>query len=164
MAGEEYYYCKNTECQKLLKAESKNNNFSVSSEIHESSHTKNLPEYLSCPNCKTEMELSEEERKSGKVHCPDCETFIEYNFNPPKIMKNENYVELVSTLNWGDIAIVRSLLENSEIDYFVAGENFLSARPLLEPVVFYVNESQFKEAKEIIKDVKIHIWGNSINQ
>jgi len=147
--GKEFYYCRNPECQILLKKEL---------------YTDVLPANTICPNCKSGLELSEDERISGKVHCPECEALIDFKVNPPKVLNRENYVELLSSLNQGDIGLIKSILGNSNIDYYVFGENFLSVDPLIQPARFYVNESQEEEAKELLKDFKLHIWGTSKNQ
>jgi hypothetical protein len=146
--GKEFYYCKNPECQKLLKKE-----------LLELS-----PLNIICPNCSSELELSDEERKSGKAHCPECEALIIVNTNPPKVLSKEHYVELLSSMNQGDIALIKSILEDANIDYYVFGENFLSVDPLIQPAKFFVNENQIDEVKELLKDIKLSIWGFSNNQ
>lgn len=101
---------------------------------------------------------------SGKVHCPECEAVIDLRVNPPELLNKENYVELLSSLNQGDIALIKSILEDSEVDYYVFGENFLGAGLLIQPARFFVNENQLEEAKEVLKDFKLNIWGTSKNQ
>lgn len=147
--GKEFYYCKNLECQKLLKKEL---------------YPEFLPPNVSCPNCESDLELTENERISGKVHCPECEALIDFKVDPSKVLPKENYVELLSSLNQGDIGIIKSILEDSNIDYYVFGENFLSVDPLIQPARFYVNGNQIKEAKELLKDFDLHIWGTSRNE
>jgi hypothetical protein len=144
--GEEFYYCKTTECQELLKKEL---------------HSGTAPLNITCPNCSCELELSEEERISGKAHCPECEALIIVNTNPPKVLNKENYVELLSSLNQGDIALIKSVLDDAGLDYYVFGQNFLSVDPLIQPAKFFVNENQIEEAKELLKDFELHIWGTS---
>lgn len=36
-----------------------------------------LPEFIECPHCETELELEPEERRSGKLQCPECSQWIE---------------------------------------------------------------------------------------
>jgi len=98
------------------------------------------------------------------VHCPECEALIDLEVNPPKISNKENYIELLSSLNQGDIALIKSILDDSNVDYYVFGENFLGADPLIQPARFIVNENQLEEAKEVLKDFKLNIWGTSKNQ
>ena len=146
--GKEFYYCKNPECQKILHGELLPAPF---------------PIQIICPNCLSEFELEDEERASRKIHCPECEAFINLKAIPPKVLKKENYVELLSSLNLGDIALIKSILDDSEVDYYVFGENFLGADPLIQPARFFVNENQLEEAKEVLKDFKLNIWGTSKN-
>ena len=147
--GKEFYYCKNPECQELLKKE------------YPAGY---LSEKIICPNCASELELSEEERTNGKVHCDECEVVIDFNVDPPAILDRENYVELLVSLNQGDIALIKSLLDNSTIDFYTTGENFLSVDPLIQPAKFYVNVNQLDDAKELLKEFKLHIWGTSKEQ
>lgn len=144
--GEEYYYCKDPKCQEMLKKES---------------HRESLPKIITCPSCGGEIELSEAEKTSGKVHCEECESLIDFNENPPKIINQEKYVELLSSLNQGDIGLIKSILEDANIDYYVFGENFLSVDPLIQPARFYVNEEQLNEAKELLKNFELRIFGAS---
>ena len=147
--GKEFYYCLSPICQQILKNEL---------------NQVDLPKYIICPNCETELELSEDERISGKVHCSECEALIDYKVNPPKVIDKENYVQLLSSLNQGDIGLIKSILDNSNIDYYVYGENFLSVDPLIQPARFYVNEKQAEEAKELLKDFELRIFGASTSQ
>lgn len=147
--GREFYYCKNPGCQELLREE-------LSSQ--------ELSEDIICPNCASELQLSKNERISKKVHCPECEALIDFNFKPAKIFKKGNYVELLSSLNQGDIALLKSILDNGGIDYYILGEYFLIVRPLLEPARFFINENQVEEVKELLKDFDLHIWGASTKQ
>jgi len=146
--SKEFYFCKNPECQKLLREELPPALF---------------PKKIICPNCSSELKLEDEERTSGKVHCPECEALIDFGVNPPKISNNENYIELLSSLNQGDIALIKSIFDNSKIDYYVFGEN-LSSMAMVQPTRFFVNESQLEEAKEVLKDIKLNIWSYSKNQ
>jgi hypothetical protein len=84
--GKEYYYCKNRECQKLLKKELPPDR---------------LPENVICPNCNSRFKLSLDEMKTKKVFCSKCEALINFNFNPPKILNADKYVELVSSIYQG---------------------------------------------------------------
>ncbi|MCP5062498.1 MAG: hypothetical protein GY936_08550 [Ignavibacteriae bacterium] len=147
--GIEYYYCKNPGCQKLFEIELP---------------PIKAPENIICPNCDSESELSDDERMKGKTHCSECESVIDFTVNPPKILERENYTEILSSLNQGDIALIKSILEDGGINYFTLGENFLSVRPLLEPMKILVNDKQLSEAKELLKDVDLKIFGASNRQ
>lgn len=147
--GKEYYYCKNPECQEILRKELA---------------FESMPEYLLCPNCESELEPTEEERLSGQVHCTECDALINYKVHPPEIINKENYIELLSSMNQGDIALIKSILEGTNIDYYVLGENFLSLDPLIQPARFFVNLNQLQDVKELLKGFDLHIWGASANE
>ena len=147
--GDEYYYCKNPECHQELEKEL--GKF-------------NIPANIVCPNCNTELVLSNEERMKDSIHCPECDAAIDLKSNPPKILEDEDYKEIMRSLNQGDIGIIKSILEDGNIDYFVLGENFLGVRPLLEPVRIFVNVKQVKETEELLKDFDPKIFGFSSRQ
>jgi hypothetical protein len=147
--GKEYYYCKNPECQELLNKELP---------------AYKVPENVICSECDSELELSENERIVAKIHCPECESIIDYTLSPPKILKKENYTELLSSLNQGDIGLIKSILDNAEIDYMVFGENFLSVDPLIQPAKIYIHEDQIERAKQLLKDIDLNIFGLSKSQ
>ena len=70
----------------------------------------------------------------------------------------------MSSMNQGDLGIIKSMLDDGSIDYFVTGENFLSVDPLIQPARIMVREDQLDEANEIIKNFELHIFGVSLNQ
>jgi hypothetical protein len=147
--GKEYYYCHKYECQEMLKKE-------LSPAVHAGK--------VICPSCESELELSEEERQNGKIHCPECEAFINFTVNPPKYFAKENFVALLSSLNLGDIAVIKSILDDGGIEYYVMGENFLSIDPLIVPAKFFIKEDEVETAKILLKDFEFHFFGASNNQ
>ncbi|MCL5268358.1 MAG: DUF2007 domain-containing protein [Bacteroidetes bacterium] len=118
-----------------------------------------LPPRVDCPNCSSELQLSEEERKSRQFHCPDCEAFLDYSVDPPRILESKRYTKVFSTRNVGDIALLKSLLDDSEIDYYVAGEYFLATYPMVEPARFYVLDDQITRAQEVLKEFNASVRG-----
>jgi transcription elongation factor Elf1 len=144
--GNEHYYCNDPGCQKMLQAEPK-------SEI--------LPAEITCPNCKSILLLENDERESRIIHCPECEALIDFTVSPPIIKNREEYSHMFSSLNQGDIALIKSLLDTAGIDYYVFGENFLSIDPLIQPVRFFILNTQIDEAKKLLKNFDSHIYGVS---
>jgi len=140
--GSEYYYCRLPQCQQEM-------------------HKKLLPEDISCPNCASVLKLSFSERQKKKVHCPQCEAFINFNQDPPQVLPKEEYVLLLTSLNQGDIGVIKSILDNSNIDYYMSGENFLTVEPLIQPARFFVNVNDIKMAGELLKDYNLNPWGAS---
>jgi hypothetical protein len=147
-AGKEFYYCKSPGCQKKYKEDTAKVTYS---------------EKIVCPNCQSVLQINRDEIESGSFRCPECESFIAIMNGKPESVEDKNYVQLLSSLNQGDIAIIKSMLDDAEVDYYLTGENFLGVRPLLEPAVFYVNEKDLELAKNILKDFELHLFGFSTN-
>ncbi|MDR3611499.1 MAG: DUF2007 domain-containing protein [Ignavibacteriaceae bacterium] len=144
----EYYYCKEPAC---IIAKSKE----ITSELNVN---------IVCPFCQSEIQIDQIEQKKKLVRCPECDSLLNITVNPPEIIKDKNYVQVLSSMNQGDLGIIKSMLDNRGIDYFVNGENFLSVDPLIQPARIMVSEEQLEEAKEIIKDFELNIFGVSFNQ
>ena len=142
--GREYYYCRNRKCQAVKESEAS---------------TAMLPARIDCPNCSSELQLSEDDRASGKFHCPECEAFLDYTVNPPRVLESKRYTRLFSTRNVGDIALLKSLLDDSEIDYYITGEYFLATYPMVEPARIFVLDEQVQRAKELLKGFSANTLG-----
>jgi len=113
-------------------------------------------------NCSENLELEEKERVSRQVHCPECDSLIDFTTEPPTVINPEEYVEITSSINQGDIGVIRSILDDANFDYYIFGENFLIINPLLQPARVFVVQEQVEETKKILKDVDIHIFGVSM--
>ena len=71
-----------------------------------------------CPKCKAEY-------REGFHKCTDCGTDL-VGGQPPESGDDVRYVEMVeifSTYNPGDIAVIKSVLDGEAIHYFFQGEN-----------------------------------------
>jgi hypothetical protein len=143
--GYEYYYCSKPECKAACDAEL-------------------MPAEITCPNCSSAISLSLEERETKKIHCPSCEALIDFTNNGEKIQEPVEYIEFLTTMNIGDVALIKSILDDGQISYYVTGENFLTLEPLIQPARFFVTKGQFVEAAELLKDYKMNIFGASVNQ
>ena len=92
--------------------------------------------------------------------CPDCRAQL---VKPvPTNSKTEfiDYKVVLSTLNPGDIAIIKSILDSGGITYFFQGENFTHWGWGI-PSRLMVKEDQAEEAKELLKDLKLSLGGVS---
>lgn len=145
--GKEFYYCRKPACQGLMKKESPQSAL--------------LPLLVNCPNCSSQLQLSDEDRLSGKFHCPDCEAYLDFTVNPPMVLTQKHYTEIFSSMNQADIAVLKSYFDDSDIDYYAAGEDFLATYPLIEPVKFYVLDDQVGEAKGILSRFNTNAFGVS---
>jgi predicted Zn finger-like uncharacterized protein len=144
----EYYYCKQPACRDARKYE-------LSSQ---------LSLQIICPSCQSTIAINQDEQKKKLVRCPECDSLINIAITPPNIVKDDKYVQILSSMNQGDLGIIKSMLDDGSIDYFVNGENFLSVDPLIQPARIMVREDQLDEAIEIIKNFELHIFGVSSNQ
>jgi hypothetical protein len=71
------------------------------------------------------------------------------------------YKELISTHNPADIAMIHSLLETEQIQYYVNGENFNQWQPMVQPARFMVSEEQYSEALDLIQQLSITFLSSS---
>lgn len=144
--GEEFYYCKSPECHDLFLKQKR---------------IELLPAKIKCPASSSELELTDDERATRKLHCAVCETFLDYTVDPPKVLDASKYSLLLTTMNQSDIAVIKSLLDDAKIDYYVYDEEFLAVRPLVQPVRFLVAEDQMEDAKELLKGLDLNLFGIS---
>lgn len=75
--------------------------------------------------------------------------------------KPEEFVELFSCMNVGDIVVIKSVLDDACVDYYVAGENFAILDPLIQPARFFVVQDRIDDVKELLKDFNLHAYGLS---
>jgi hypothetical protein len=104
-----------------------------------------------CPKCKAEY-------NEGVRSCADCGVAL-VDVIPPKPKKPSEpdleYVSILETFNWSDIAMIESVLEGSGIDYFIHGEPSLAVVQYVEPVTVLVVKEQADEAKALLKDLDL---------
>jgi hypothetical protein len=110
-----------------------------------------------CPECKAEY-------VGGVTVCADCGVPLVDVLPPESDHTGEPYVRILSTYNAGDVAVVRSILEGTDIVYYFEGEVFNEVTPLIQPVQLYIARHQVNAVKELLKDLEIHFLGLSANQ
>ncbi len=67
-----------------------------------------------------------------------------------------NFVKVLSTYNLGDIALIKGLLDEADIQYFFQGENMSYISGSMEPSILMVNEKDIKIVKELLKDFDLY--------
>ncbi len=109
-----------------------------------------------CPKCKTEY-------VPGITQCADCHTPLVYDLpkeeDRPATFSND-YIEwapLITTHYHADIALIKSILESEQIDYWVQGE----FRGFSTGVIIHVDKARLQDAQELIKDLKLNPVGYS---
>jgi hypothetical protein len=142
--GKEYYYCKAPECQLALNKEL---------------NPDSIPGEVICPECKAVVRLNSEEMSKHLFRCPECESLINILVNGPEIINDPDFVELFSTRSQPDISLIHSILDDSGLDFYITGENLLSLWTGIAKV--FVASGQVNQAKELLKDFEIHLFGLS---
>lgn len=110
-----------------------------------------------CPNCKAEY-------VEGITICTDCE--VELVDKLPEIDHEENatFVPVLSTKSMGDIAIIKSLLDEQGIEYFIQGENMLHVLGSVDMAILNVKEEQADDVKELLKDFEPKFLGYNASE
>ena len=101
-----------------------------------------------CPSCRTEY-------VEGVTQCPDCKVDLVVQLPETPSPEFVDYQEILTTFNPVDIAMIKSLLENGDIDFYLHGENFNYVEPMVQPARLMVRKDQVEEVKEILKDLRV---------
>ncbi len=105
-----------------------------------------------CPNCKAEYLAGVAECAECRVPLVDALPVIDHEHSVPV------YVEVI-TYNAGDIALIKSILDDGEIDYQIEGEYFNAMLPPVQPVKILVPADKVEMTKEILKDFNLTYLG-----
>ena len=119
-----------------------------------------IPIEVNCPKCKTELSLDENERNLKRFKCPSCMSLIDYSNEMPKIIEPEEYIKILTTINQGDIALIKSLFDSENIDYYISGDHFLAMDHLIQGAKLFVIESDYDKAAVLLEDTNSEIAKN----
>lgn len=95
-----------------------------------------------CPNCRSEY-------RAGFTSCKDCNVALVADL-PPEEGQFTELVEVLSTADVGQVALIESILSAEEIPYLTQGKNFNLGRNI--PIRFLVPRECLEEAREILAD------------
>jgi hypothetical protein len=101
-----------------------------------------------CPQCKSEY-------LDGIAECADCKVPLVATLPPEPDHSKGRYVRILSTYNAADIAIIKSMLDDAEIDYYLSNENFTDIALRIQPATLYVLDSQEEDAREALRGVDL---------
>ena len=111
-----------------------------------------------CPKCGAEY-------REGFTHCSDCDVDLVKELPKEKTKPireatedDKTFIGVLSTYNLGDIALIRSILDNEGIEYYLQGENTASIRGYMDPTILMVRSDQVEVVKELLKDFDAK-WG-----
>jgi len=101
-----------------------------------------------CPRCRVEY-------KTGVSVCADCGSELVAEIEPVPVPEYVKFEEVLATFNPADIAIIKSILEGEDIDYYFHSEFFNQVDPLIQPARLMVRNDQIDAVREILKDIDI---------
>ena len=111
-----------------------------------------------CPECRSEY-------VEGVEECPDCNVGLVDELPPeesgdPQEEEDTDvrYVPLVRTFSPKDIAFIHSVLDGTEIRYYIRGEGLTHLRPLADPAILMVDEEAVEDARELLKDLPLSFY------
>ncbi len=101
-----------------------------------------------CPKCKTEY-------VEGIHVCADCGSELVPGLPTPEPPHWIDFEEVLTTFNAGDIAVIKSILDGEDINYYIQGEAFNYVQPLVQPAKLMVQKDQADQAREILNDLAL---------
>ena len=105
-----------------------------------------------CPKCRAEF-------REGFDTCSDCNVALVESLPPEETPEYVDYTEVLNTFNPSDIAIVKSILDSTDIPYVWEGDYFTTAEPLVTPARLMVQTERAAEAAEFLKDLSLSYSG-----
>ncbi len=106
-----------------------------------------------CPICKAEY-------KKGITRCADCNVELVERLSEKKIeaiseprKEKIGFEEVWISFNPAEVAFLKSLLSETEIEYYFIGENFQVVQPLVEPIRLMVRKDCVEKVKEILEGI-----------
>jgi hypothetical protein len=111
-------------------------------------------EAMFCPVCRSEY-------VEGVAECYDCRVPLVKELPNPDDEPPLEYEEVLQTYNQGDIAVIRSVLDNEEIQYFIRGEIFNLVDPLIQPARLHVRKEEAQRARKLLSNLNVTFLGVS---
>jgi hypothetical protein len=99
-----------------------------------------------CPVCHAEY-------REGFLECSDCDVDLVEHLEPMAEM--QGFVKLATIFSEGDIAVIKTSLDKSEIEYYIDGEQSHRLAPVPLAARLMVREDFRKEAESILKELEL---------
>lgn len=103
-----------------------------------------------CPQCKSEY-------IQGIFRCPDCDVDLVYTLleetEKPVIDKDAEFVEIMRTYDAGVLTLVKSILDDIGVPYFIKGEHSVYVYSHIFPARVLVVKQEAEKAFQILKDL-----------
>jgi len=110
-----------------------------------------------CPRCKIEYE-------AGLDECADCGVPLVGELPSLEIEDDDELAEVLATHNQGDIAIIKSILDNYEIEYHFYDEYFSLVRPAVQPARLMVRKKDIKKVVHILHGLDLNYQVIALNK
>jgi hypothetical protein len=110
-----------------------------------------------CPKCRAEY-------REGFRTCADCNIELVDELAPEPEPEFVDYEEILATYNRADMALIKSILDAENITYFFKGEYFAYVNPLADPARLMVRKDQVRDAKNVLKGLKLSYLGVSLDK
>jgi len=100
-----------------------------------------------CPQCKSEY-------VSGITECPECKVRLVDRLPEEPEVKHQyvDYVEVLSRLKPPDVVLIKSILDSSDVAYYIKGEHSLHAAYSFLDAKLMVRKDQVDQARELLHD------------
>ena len=101
-----------------------------------------------CPKCRSEF-------REGFFECSECSVPLVEDLSPEEPEPIPEYVdfkEIMTSLDMGEVAIIKSILDAHKIKYIIPNEFMGSTYSAALPARVFISEVQVKEAKELLHD------------
>ncbi len=101
-----------------------------------------------CPRCRSEF-------KEGIFECSDCLIPLVSNLPPEESAPVPDYIdfkEIKTSLDMGDIALIKSILDDHKIIYYILNEYLGATYGAALPARIMVSEDQAEDARSLLKD------------
>ncbi len=109
-----------------------------------------------CPECGAEY-------RAEIAECSDCKVpLVEALPDDAAEQEPENYLEVMSTYNIGDLAVIKSVLDGEQVVYYLHNENFHALNPWIQPVKIFVREDHVETARELLQGLDLHAMAVSL--
>jgi len=107
-----------------------------------------------CPECKAEY-------LPGITMCADCRVPLVDELVEPDHDAADEFEEVARTFNQGDIAVIKSVLDDNGVEYRFFGEYFNLLDPLIQPARLHVRKSQASHARKLLAGMHVRFMGVS---
>jgi hypothetical protein len=101
-----------------------------------------------CPSCRSEY-------RDGFTRCEGCSVELVDVLPPEPSAEYREFQEILSTFNPIDVALIRSMLDGTGIEYYFNGEFFNNIEQMVQPARLRVRKDQAAEACEVLKDFSV---------